>query len=227
MFPSVPRKTAIVDCDGVCLDYNAVFPQVWLKAFGERLKVVRTDSYHARHRYGLGTLSPAQHRVFKEHFGAGEWGRMPALPGAVQGCAALVRAGYEVVCVTAMPPEYQAERLANLQALGFPIHRVIATGPARPGANPKLTAIEELEPELFVDDLAMNFLGVPERVHTALVDQDLWDSPNHDSASPLPSSRHRSLGDFAAWWVDRSAAMGRWRVQLSSGESATYGSLRA
>jgi hypothetical protein len=227
MFPSVPRKIAIVDCDGVCLDYNAVFPDVWLKAFGERLKVVRPDSYHARHRYGIATLSPAQHRVFKEHFGAGEWARMPALPGAVEGCAALVRGGYEVVCVTAMPAEYQPERLANLQALGFPIRRVIATGRAAPGTNPKLAVIEALQPELFVDDLAINFAGVPEHVHTALVDQDLWDSPNHDCASPVPRSRHRSLGEFAGWWVQRSPAVGRWRVQLSSGESATYASLRA
>lgn len=227
MFPTVPKKIAVLDCDGVCLDYNAVFPDVWLKAFGERLKVVRPDCYHARHRYGIDALTPAQHRTFKEHFGAGEWGHMPALPGAVQGCHALVRAGYDVVCLTAMPHEFQPERLKNLRELGFPIREVIATGRAEPGANPKLAVIHALQPELFVDDLAHNFHGVPDSVHTALVDQDLWDSPNHDHASPVPSSRHRSLAEFAAWWVERAGAVGRWRVQLSSGEAVSFGSLRA
>jgi len=227
MFLTVPKRLAIVDCDGVCLDYNAVFPEVWLKAFGERLSVVRPDCYHARHRFGIASISPQQHRVFKEHFGAGEWGRMPALPGAVDGCRDLVRAGYEIVCVTAMPAEFQPARLRNLRELGFPIDTVIATGHAQPGANPKLDIVRALQPELFVDDLASNFRGVPDAVHTALVDQDLWDSPNLDPAAPLPRSRHRSLRHFATWWLHGSRAVAGWRVRLSSGEGATLQSLRA
>ena len=227
MFPSLPKKIAIVDCDGVCLDYNAVFPEVWLKAFGERLKVVRPDCYHARHRFGIESLSPQQHRVFKEHFGAGEWGRMPALPGAVEGCRDLVRAGYDVVCVTAMPADFQPERLRNLRALGFPIETVIATGRPQPGTNCKLDIVCDLQPEVFVDDLASNFQGVPDAVHTALVDQELWDSPNLDPTAPLPRSRHRSLRHFATWWIHGAHGGHRWRVRLSSGESATHDALRA
>ncbi|CAF1628690.1 unnamed protein product, partial [Didymodactylos carnosus] len=88
-------------------------------------------------------------------------------------CNLLQAAGYELVCVTAIPEKFVQARLENLQKHGFPIDRVIGKPahltyenlPTNHGAvedfvNPKKEIIERLRPVAFVDDQRRNFKDI-------------------------------------------------------------------
>jgi FMN phosphatase YigB (HAD superfamily) len=203
----VPRSTLIaLDCDGVLLNYNLVYPAVWKRAFGTELVMRDPRFYHACRVYGVDLSDPQVSARFHAAFDEEVWQSIPAMPGAVQACRDLVRRGHELVCVSSMPREFAPARNKNLQALGFPVQAVVATGHgAVAGANPKLEALTRLAPCAFVDDLARNFIGLPREVYKALIEPGHEDSPNvglprvHDSA-------HRSLADFASFWLGHTAA---------------------
>jgi hypothetical protein len=112
------------------------------------------------------------------------WRTMPMHDGALQACHLLHQAGYELVCVTAMPGQFIDHRLENFREHGFPIDRVISSGYDKDNFsnNPKRQIIEELHPIAFVDDLRRNFKDI-KGVHTKLVfiDHEYHDDPNqHD-----------------------------------------------
>lgn len=163
------QKRIVVDADGVLLDYRASYPKVWLKAFGRELKVVTPNSYHAHVQYGLDIPNDeALTTTFFSHFDEEVWQTLPECPGAVLACQQLHKAGFELVCVTAMPPKFAKARLFNLRTLGFPIDQVIATGRVE-GLNPKLAALTQLNPIAFVDDLGANFVDIPSTIHKGSV----------------------------------------------------------
>ncbi len=113
------------------------------------------------------------------------WKTMPIKDGALQACLLLHQAGYELVCVTAMPARYIEHRLENFRLHGFPIDRVISTTYDKDNFyyNPKKETIEELHPIVFVDDLRRNFKDI-QGVHTKLIfiDHEHHDDPNqHDN----------------------------------------------
>jgi len=110
---------------------------------------------------------------------------MPMYDGALEACFLLHQAGYELVCVTAMPARFTEHRLENFRLHGFPIDRIIGTGynPNSFYINPKREIIEELHPIVFVDDLRRNFKDI-QGVHTKLIfiDHENHDDPNlHDN----------------------------------------------
>lgn len=194
------RPLIALDADGVLLNYNMAFPRVHEKAFGKPLPKVRS-AYHARNVYDLylpkGTPG---HDQFFAHFQDEDWEAMPALEGAVEACHELHDAGYRLVCVSSMPPEFADARRRNFRALGFPIEQLIAVGRHGEG-NPKLEVIHELAPVAFVDDLASNFQGVHCGVHKALIEYGHFDSPNQELDPALADSQHGSLWHFAQWWL--------------------------
>ena len=105
--------------------------------------------------------------------------------GALQACLLLHQAGYELVCVTAMPARFTEHRLENFRSYGFPIDKVICSGyhPTNFNHNPKREIIEELHPVVFVDDLRRNFKDI-EGVKTKFVfiDHEHEGDPNeHDN----------------------------------------------
>lgn len=195
------RKIVVLDADGVVLDYNKAVPRVFRKAFGRALPVVRTDAYHAHNVYNLAlTKGTSEHVHFYANFVAEDWATMPALEGAVAACHALHAAGFQLICVTSMPPEFAEARERNFRALGLPIEQVVAVGRHGEG-NPKLATIERLAPVAFVDDLASNFAGVGPGVHKALVEYGHFDSPNLALDPTLSNSQHGSLAQFVKWWL--------------------------
>ena len=110
---------------------------------------------------------------------------MPMHDGALQACFLLHQAGYELVCVTAMPADFIEHRLENFRLHGFPIDKVISSGYDKNNFdhNPKREIIEELHPVVFVDDLRRNFKDI-RGVHTKLIfiDHEHDDDPNeHDN----------------------------------------------
>ena len=126
---------------------------------------------------------------------------MPAIPGAIEACHRLRDAGFDLVCVSALDLEYEAARLRNLRALGFPIERVVATGNAAGERSPKAEAIERLRPLAFVDDYLPYLRGLPADVHTALVLRAPNGSPNAGAELAMAKSVHQDLVEFADHWL--------------------------
>ena len=192
----LPRSLLIaLDADGVLLDYNRQYGAVWARHFGQSPVCTDPRAYHAARYWGVN--APAKGHPFWDRFDAEGWQDMPAMPGAIEACQGLAAAGHRLVCVTSMPPHRQAHRQANLEALGFPIEQVVATGPVEDKtANPKRAAIEALRPDWFVDD-ELRKLKDLFGVRCVLVDPDHSDSPNQGQPDSYLSMRVADLAEFA------------------------------
>lgn len=192
-----------LDADGVLLDYNLAFAAVWERAFGVRPVEQDPQAYWATDRFGLTRLEGDAMLHFRSHFDDGFWADVPVLPGAVEACRALAKAGHELVCVSALPPEFADARLRNLRAHGFPIQQVLATGHEASERSPKADAINTLAPLAFVDDYLPYMSGVSATVHKALVMRGSTRSPNAGPALADVHSQHTDLRDFSDWWLSR------------------------
>lgn len=104
-------------------------------------------------------------------------------------------------CVAALERRFQAARLRNLQRLGFPIRRVVATDHAEGQRSPKADAIAALRPVTFVDDYIAYLRGMPTEVHTALVLRAPNGSPNVGDELKLARSVHQDLAAFTDHWL--------------------------
>ncbi len=195
------RKLVVFDCDGVLLRYNEAYPKVWERAFGEKLTRVLPGAYHASNEYGIPHLTEEQAAHFFKHFDESVWRTMPAFEDAVEATQLWAAEGFTLVCVSSMPPEFEAARYHNLREVGIPIERVIATG-RRSEYNPKKDVINDLAPAVFVEDLATNFWGVSPTIHRALIDRGQPDSPNEKRHMEMASTVHSGLGEFTKWWFD-------------------------
>lgn len=169
----------LIDCDGVMLDYNQAFKEHYEKIYNKQLALKKPKSYLATEMWGVGTMAKEDYHHFKtESANLGMWENMPALPDALEFVKEISQY-FTVWCLTSMPTEYENERLRNLQRLGFPIEKVIAT--SRVGdENPKKKFVENLKPMYFLDDLLQNFVDIKSKTKTKLVFLD-WkhdDSPN-------------------------------------------------
>ncbi len=183
-----------LDADGVLVNYNQAFGLQWENFFGVRLAVKEPKAYHATTYWDI--VNPDYDHPFWDHFDQHGWLDMPAMPGAVEACNRLVEAGHELVCVTSMPGHRELTRLQNLQNLGFPIQRVIATGSARNrGDNPKKEAIEALKPEWFVDDELRKLKELP-GVNCVLVNPGHPDCPNVGQDKSYLAMEVSSLAEF-------------------------------
>jgi len=195
----VNRSLIALDVDGVLLDYNQGYAQAWHKAFGHLPEERDAQAYWAADRWGVELLEGERLKYFKRQFDETFWSTLPALTGAVDACLRLKRAGFELVCVSALPHQYAAARLANLRGEGFPIDRVIPTGNERHFGNPKAASIAELRPWAFADDFLPNLEELPSDVHTALILREPNGSPNADASIARVGSTHRTLAEFADW----------------------------
>lgn len=192
-----------LDADGVLLDYNHAYAHAWAKAFGTLPAIRDPQAYWPLDRWDVRRLEVNERAVFRQCFDHQYWSSIPAIPGAVDACLALVAAGYEVVCVSAIELHFQSARLQNLRDCGFPIERVIATANADKEISPKAKALRELQPVAFVDDFLPYLRGIPTDIHAALVLRDLNGSPNIGDDLVLAHSKHDDLASFAKWWLDR------------------------
>ena len=204
----MPAPILALDADGVLLDYNLAYAAVWERAFGVRPVEQDPHAYWARDRFSLAPLDEAAMLHFRSHFDAGFWADVPVLPDAVAACIALADAGYELVCVSALPPAFADARLANLRSHGFPIERVLATGHESTERSPKADAINALAPLAFVDDYLPYMRGVSSNVHKALVMRGSLSktgstAPNDGPELAEVHSQHSDLRDFSDWWLAR------------------------
>lgn len=200
------RKIIAIDADGVLVDYNKAYPLAWKKAFGTDLITLKPHCYHAKDEFGTDLSDPDKKAKFFEAFDSDIWASMPALDGAVEATQRLHQAGYELICVTSMPSQFQAARRHNLALLGMPFSNVFATGRDRSKDqnNPKKEVIDELKPLYFVDDLLENFKHLSPGVHHAFIDYGKHNSPNESLKSEnLHHTSHPSLLHFTDWLLNK------------------------
>lgn len=199
------RELIALDADGVLLDFHLGYAGAWQRAFGTRPRERDPLAYWPIDRWIVERLDdPAKRAHFRAHFDDLFWSSVPALEGAVEACHRLHDAGFDLVCVSALDSEFEAARLRNLRAHGFPIERVVATGNAAGERSPKADAIEALNPEAFVDDYLPYFRGVPAGVHRALILRGSNGTPNTGAELASADSLHDDLAAFATAWLERS-----------------------
>jgi phosphoglycolate phosphatase-like HAD superfamily hydrolase len=196
------KKIIALDGDGVLLDFHSAYRLAWERAFGVLPDIVDHQAYWAMDRYDVRRLEGEERKRFADCFDHVHWSSLPALPGAVDACHRLNDAGYELVCVTAIPAEFEDARMANLRQAGFPIERIIATPMSVYGDSPKVVALTELKPLAFVDDYLPFFAGIPSEVHAALILREPNGSPNVGPELENIDSQHQDLPAFADWWLD-------------------------
>ena len=199
------KPTIALDADGVLLDYNLAYPYAWERAFGVYPKEKDPNAYWAKDRWDVEWLAGERLEQLRNTFDTAFWETVPAMPGALEACNALHAADYELVCVSALPNEYESARLRNLRNLGFPIDRVIATGNSGAARSPKADALHQLKPVAFVDDFLPFMLGIQSDIHLALVLRDETGSPNTGEHLDKVASTHGSLLEFARWWLARQS----------------------
>lgn len=189
----------LIDCDGVMLDYNQAFKEHYEKIYNKTLTLKKPKSYLAAEMWGVGNMSKEDYHHFKhESANIGMWENMPALPDALEFVKELSKY-FTVWCLTSMPTQYEQARLKNLQNLGFPIEKVIAT--SRVGEeNPKKKFVEKLKPMYFLDDLLQNFVDIKSKSKSQLIFLD-WkheDSPNKKYSHINPHMTIHHYNDFFA-----------------------------
>jgi phosphoglycolate phosphatase-like HAD superfamily hydrolase len=200
------RPILALDADGVLVDLHVGYARAWQRAFGVYPAERDPQAYWPMDRWWVDPMDAEQRLKLREQFDETLWESLPAITGAVDACHRLHDAGYELVCVTALESRFQRARLHNLRTLGFPIHRVLATGHSEGERSPKADAIERLRPVAFVDDYVTYMRGVPAYVHTALVLRAPNGSPNVGTELNLARSTHRDLADFADHWLGQGGA---------------------
>ncbi len=197
------RPLIALDADGVLLDYLEGYADAWREAFGTRPQVKDPLGYGPLDRWDVPLLDADGRAHFRQHFGTKFWSSLPAVSGAVEACARLHDAGFELVCVSALDAQFEASRLKNLHALGYPIERVYATPHDGGYRSPKADRLAELRPVAFVDDYLPYLRGVEPNVHTALVTRGATLGPNASPEMTLAKSTHLDLAAFADFWLQR------------------------
>lgn len=191
----IAANLAVLDADGVLLDYHQGYARAWKKAFGRTPRVIDDRAYHAHHRFDVEQLEGQAYEDFKRiGFDEDTWSTMPALEGAVEATLLLRGAGMRIICVSALPAEFAQARLRNLLDLGMPIDGVVGTGYASNGENPKAPYLQQMRPALFVDDYWLYHKDVPAGTFKALVDSGAHGSPNlHADPAVAIDGRYKSL----------------------------------
>ena len=192
-----------LDVDGVLLDFHQSYRLAWQRAFGELPELKDPLAYWPMDRWHVKRLEGNEIAQFRASFDHDLWATIPALPGALAACHQLTNAGYELVCVTAVPRQFLDARIQNLHDAGFPIQSVIATAQEGVAVSPKAQALKELNPVAFVDDYLPFLRGLPPDIHAALVVRDPNGSPNVGEELSNAHSTHVDLSDFADWWIQK------------------------
>lgn len=193
------RCIVALDADGVLLDYSLAYAGAWERAFGARPAEQDPQAYWPMDRWQVEHLAGDRLERFRSCFDEVFWSGIPAMEGAAEACQILTRAGYELVCVTALPEQFRQARQQNLRRHGFPIERVYTVEHSE--GNPKAQVLNALGPVAFVDDYLPYLMGIDPAIHSALVERGGHGSPNTGEDLRLAASRHGSLLEFARWWV--------------------------
>lgn len=195
------REIIALDADGVLLDYGLAYASAWQRAFGVYPGERDPHAYWPIDRWDVERLAGERLNQLRGVFDESFWESIPPVPGAVEACQRLARAGYELVCVTALPEKFRAARERNLQQHGFPIDLVHATDNVETHGSPKANILQSLKPVAFVDDYLPYFVGVDSAIHRALILRGKTGSPNAGELLVHTDSTHADLASFATTWL--------------------------
>jgi phosphoglycolate phosphatase-like HAD superfamily hydrolase len=197
------NKLIVLDADGVLLDYNLAYASAWEKAFDNYPTLKNANAYWAKDRWAADQLQGEALAKFRNVFDASFWSTIPAIKGALNACHSLSQAGFELICVTALPGKFQPARLQNLVQLGFPVETVLTADHSESNVSPKAEIINLFKPIAFVDDYLPYMSGIHVDTHRALITREHEMSPNQGSLLDGISSVHKNLEDFAKFWLER------------------------
>jgi hypothetical protein len=197
-------KLIALDADGVLLDYGLAYASAWAKAFGSYPREKNPLAYWPIDRWEVERLAGDRLEQLRASFDEEFWSTIPAIDGALQATHDLVGAGYELVCVTALPDKYASARQLNLQRLGFPIDRVYTTESMGGTQSPKAVVLNTLMPLAFVDDYLPYMAGVSRHVHRALIMRGEDGTPNTGEHLASVSSQHQDFSDFSRWLIAKA-----------------------
>ena len=198
------KGAIVLDADGVLLDYNRAYAQVWAQMFGTFPHEKNPNAYWALDRWAVDRLEGESLTRFRSAFDESFWGNIPAVEGSLAACKALNQAGYDLICVTALPAKFQVARLQNLIQLGFPVTIVHTVDHSEGDVSPKAALVNALKPVAFVDDFLPYLVGIHPEIHSALILRETDQSPNAGALLSLASSQHANLDSFARWWLTQN-----------------------
>lgn len=139
------KPVLALDVDGVLLNFSGFWVQTAEQALGRNLPLL-SRAYHFGVRLGL---TKAEYDACWDYFRSIDgWSKVPAFPGVGEVLQQLADR-YRLVAVTGIPFDVLDARLANLQALDFPLEEVLATG-HRDFSKEQL--LRERQAVAFVDD---------------------------------------------------------------------------
>lgn len=195
-------KLIALDADGVLLDYNLAYAHAWEKAFGRLPRERDPNAYWAMDRWDVVRLMGDELDKFRGTFDEDFWANVPAIAGASAACDLLIRKGYHLVCVTALPKQFLRARTQNLKSLGLPIDEVYTVEHSAGQVSPKAEVLFRLNPVAFVDDYLPYMHGVSAHIHRALILREPNGSPNEGASGHVDvSSTHDCLLDFSRQWA--------------------------
>lgn len=198
------KRIIALDADGVLLDYHASYREAWARAFGVMPELSDPQAYWPIDRWAVRRLDGKELNQFRACFNEEFWATIPAISGAVEASHNLVKAGFQLICVSAIEDHFANARLTNLKICGFPIDHVIATPNTVNQISPKADALRILNPVAFVDDFAPYLMGLPQNIHAALITREPNGSPNVGENLKLANSRHKDLLEFSNWWISQA-----------------------
>jgi hypothetical protein len=142
----INQKSAVLDVDGVLLDFLSAFKRVAAVALARPIPCLNR-SYDLRSRLGLSQTEIGQVLESMNNHDHG-WKGMPAFPGAANAVSRLRSHGYDIHLVTAIPESLRGLRLACLEANGIVPDSIHCAGHH---AASKSEIIQKLAPVMFVD----------------------------------------------------------------------------
>lgn len=186
----------VLDADGVLLDYNARMAQVSQTALDIKLKKIK-NAHHFYNCYGVSFSKEQWSKVYSL-FDQEGWNKMPEIQGATQAVKKLKEQGHELICVSSMPSKFINDRKKNFIYLGMPINTVIGCDrdEEKNGFNPKAKYLNELKPDIFIDDQLRNFKDIDEKICKIWINNNFDDCPNVNEDRALCDFSFNSLIEF-------------------------------
>lgn len=185
----------VLDADGVLLDYNQKMADICEKALG--IKLGKMKHFHHFTNAANFKMTKLQAKEVFALFDIQGWNSMPAIEGSVEACKALHQAGHQLVCLSSMPERFIKDRQANLLNLGMPVEKVIGSGRDDSETNPKAAHLQEIRPDIFVDDQLRNFQNIPSNICKVWIDHRYSDCPNLGMDRSIADFRFLSLHEFS------------------------------
>ncbi|HEX8640725.1 MAG TPA: HAD family hydrolase [Allosphingosinicella sp.] len=197
------RPLLISDCDEVILHFVSHFAQ-WVDEAAELSFALDAPGFAGALRTRDGQVVP-QERVWPllDMFFEGEMHRQNVVPGAVEALRQ-ISAQADIVILTNIGDEYQANRVAQLEAFDIR-HRVLCNRGGK--GRPVLELVEERKPSatVFIDDLAVHHESVAKHA------PDVWRlhmiaEPRLAARTPPSEHAHARIDDWAAalpWILER------------------------